>query len=222
MKRVALVFLMVVVLAVGAFAEEATTYKFALVKVLVTQGRDLPMVGAVVKFMDFKTNKEATCITNKNGYVWGLLATDHLVQMTVDGGGDKFFSTKRTLIGKRNYAVTAHVSFLDNENVRFGFKKLGETLFCKLSLTIEPAEAGYTYQLIQTDVKPNVIWLDHYPLDGNGHAEVWIGKPTSWNVKVYKNGTLAGQESFSVGEKETKRGLRIKVAGGADSADGGM
>ena len=224
MKRMSLLVLVLVLFAGLSAAHAADEYTMALVKVWVTQGKDVPIANAKVTFKNIDKGTETSMTTGKGGWAWAILPTKNLLEMNVDAGGDKYFATKRSLIGKRNYAVRAHVAFMDSDNVRFSFTKLGNREICKTNINIVPAAPGYTVQFIQTDVNPDIIWKDHWPLNDKGHAQMWVGQETTWNVKVYKNGRLCGQESFKVGPNDTKKTLTVKVAdsGGAAADDGGM
>ncbi|MBI3038759.1 hypothetical protein HYY75_06895 [bacterium] len=220
--------LMFVILATFTFGAAPASADFATVNLWVYQAPSTPMQGAKVNFHDNVTNYDYSLVTGPSGHVWYILDNTHQIKLTVDGPDGQHFS-QTGMIGEKNNAIKMTLTFNKNFDTKLTYTKLGDSTFCKMTFkatdkTGKPLP-NLSYQLVQTDVTPNITWISTGFLDRQGMAVWWCWKPTSWKFTLLSNQEYQGEQAFDVKENDTKKALELKadpLTKGSTAAPGGM
>ncbi len=183
--------------------------RYGIIKGRVTLGNDFPLVNSVVTVRSEETGSENVVHSDKTGVFWAVLPIGGKSRITVESGR-RSFSTG-VVLDSECRAQIAHLSFLQNGEARWTLAPLPSEEYCRAAILTEPFLPNGGFQLLQTDVAPFAIWVFDGSLNRAGRAELFLGRPSSWRVRVYSGKKLVGEGNFNILEHMARRNLTVRV-----------
>lgn len=167
-----------------------------------------PVEGAKVTMTRVLTGKTWTGTTLASGVTWFTINSGKAAEtykFDVDNHG-RLYSIKGKM-GEGNLTTSLVVDYSKKKKVKGTFTKTGENTVCKCTFTYSPFQAGLTYQLIQTDVEPDLTLVEKEPYEQG--LSVSLAKPSKWVFRVYNHDKLAGEQKFSLDATDVNKSISL-------------